>query len=358
MIMPADSISGGFGEDIMVAGLLNSLDCPVAIFASVIEPRFFLGKDVMKVEYGKGYFVYTMFAWLMRKYSDYYIIGADILDGIYDSNVLRFKTAKIAKRMGARVHITSFSIRETPSDYFIENIKSIATNVVIMGRDPQSSKRLESILNKPVKVSADIAFLCGKPNIKDIQTEKLVEAERKSGRKVVAYCPNTIHAKKIGLSTYIKRQESLLKMFVELNCSILFLYHDLRNYALNLSDRDLAKMLSVNFAEHGIFVDGIKDGHTMKYYISLADFTVTGRMHFGISGYTLGLPMFGVSYYGKFDGLQEMLGIAPEETLVPYDMEETSPDIVVGFLERLHSYKEAIQTNIKNVTTSALCNVK
>lgn len=41
MIMPADSISGGFGEDIMVAGLLNSLDCPVAIFASVIEPRFF-----------------------------------------------------------------------------------------------------------------------------------------------------------------------------------------------------------------------------------------------------------------------------------------------------------------------------
>src|SRR5690606_34754068 len=63
------------------------------------------------------------------------------------------------------------------------------------------------------------------------------------------------------------------------------------------------------------FQGKIRDGITLKSYLYPIDLTLTGRMHFGISGLSLNKPMFGLAYEGKFDGLQHLFGIDPEKSL-------------------------------------------
>lgn len=157
----------------------------------------------------------------------------------------------------------------------------------------------------------------------------------------------------MGLVEYLRCQLLLLKEFSKQNCSILFLYHDLRKYALGINDKELSKMVSFYFQENGMFCDNITDGYLMKNYINLADFTVTGRMHFGISGYTLNKPMFGCCYYNKFEGVQDLFGIKPENSLVDYDKIPENLFRVTDFLEFLQTYQACIKRNLSSVQNCA-----
>lgn len=161
----------------------------------------------------------------------------------------------------------------------------------------------------------------------------------------------------MGLVEYLRCQLLLLKEFSKQNCSILFLYHDLRKYALGINDKELSKMVSFYFQENGMFCDNITDGYLMKNYINLADFTVTGRMHFGISGYTLNKPMFGCCYYNKFEGVQDLFGIKPENSLVDYDKIPENLFRVTDFLEFLQTYQACIKRNLSSVQNCAQKNI-
>ena len=360
LVMPAGSINGGFGEDIMVAALLQTIECPVTIIAPVIEGRRYYNRETLFVEYGKSKFLCLKIAKIFRHFTDYYVIGADIMDGLYDDNNLRFKTLTIAKKMRVRPHITGFSVREQTPDTFKKALKKIAPTVTIMGRDVESCKRMSLILNKSVVETTDIAFLCDTPSLvdDDTQIKEWIFNERKQGRTISAFCPNAIQAASIGLSTYLNFVKELIDEFMSNNISVLFLYHDLRKQCGELNDKDLSNMLSQEFNGHKLFVDNIPDGYTLKPFIGLADFTITGRMHFGISGYTLGLPMYGISYYGKFEGLQSLFGIDPKLSLVDYKSNKVDKHQIKDFLNMIPIYRTSINLKISTVKEKALLNLK
>lgn len=362
LLVPAASINGGFGEDIMVGGFLNGCNLPVTILSTEIECRGYLKKH-KNVSYSTlltSRFKYLRILTLFGQHTDLYIIGADILDGIYTSNKLRFNLIDLAHRMGLRVHITSFSVREKSSSYFIKQIQRISSYVQINARDIESQKRLQVMLpNVDVRLVPDIAFLCDNPSPNDELMEKWSNEQRKLGHPVIAYCPNTIQAKKMGLNKYIEGQIELLHEFKKHKCAIMFMYHDLRKYALSLSDKDLSRIVYLSFNDtDSVFIDNIPDGYELKKYIAFADFTVTGRMHFGISGYTLGLPMFGISYYGKFEGLQKILGVDSQSSLLDYNSLRDCEVIINKFMSELEINNKNLDGNINYIIKKAKTNIE
>ena len=359
VLIPAAEINGGFGEDVMVAGFINICPMPVTVCARRIMPRSYLQNSKVKcVEFHQKKFIYCSLMKVLKSHTDLYIIGADILDGVYGNNVIRFNILKIAHILGIHCHITGFSVREQSSDYFKKKIREVSTYTKILSRDVSSYSRLKMLCDNVIQTS-DIAFLCPSPNMYECDKDVVewVETKRNKGNKIIAYCPNTIQADKIGLKTYLNNQRILLESFTKMNCSILFLYHDLRKYVLNMSDKELSKMLSDYFADKGMFVDDITDGFQLKAYLRLADFTVTGRMHFGISGYTIGLPMFGLSYYGKFEGLQALFGIGANCSLLDYDKVIDNLDIVNRFLLNFDDISKHTIENLPIVIKKAELNM-
>lgn len=362
ILFPADSIIGGFGEDIMVAGFLNLYTEALTIAAPRIDKRFFIEnrKNVDSITFSKGLFKYLKLVLLLRKYEKVYLIGADVLDGVYNVNKEKFYIIEYAHQLHLQVNITGFSIRETPSEYFKNAIHKVENYTMIKARDGRSYHRLSKIVQTDhLMETVDIAFACGVDEKMPIEKSAVewVKAQKEKGQKIIAYCPNTIQAKKMGLNEYLRCQLMLLKEFSKQNCSILFLYHDLRKYALGINDKELSKMVSFYFQENGMFCDNITDGYLMKNYINLADFTVTGRMHFGISGYTLNKPMFGCCYYNKFEGVQDLFGIKPENSLVDYDKIHENLFKVTDFLGFLPTYQACIKRNLSSVQNCAQKNI-
>lgn len=360
ILIPADDICGGFGEDIMVAGFANLYRKPFTIGAKRIDNRTFFSDNIDKQICFTGHFQYVKFVRLLQKYSDLYIIGADILDGVYEINKQRFRILSLSHNLGVNSHITGFSIRNNPSAFFIKRIKKELRYSKVKARDVESYNRLVSILGeKNVLETVDIAFACNY-NTNFVLPEVVsswIKQQKYNGKRVIAFCPNTIHAKKMGLNNYLEAQIQLLREFEKYNCSILFLYHDLRKYSLNINDEELSKMLSYYFGSCGLYVPNISDGYVMKSYIKECDFTVTGRMHFGISGYTFGLPMFGISYFGKFEGVQHLFGIDPSLSLIPFDNIERYKSRCGRFVEEIDNYSKSVLKHINMVVEKTKLNL-
>lgn len=359
LLLPAADINGGFGEDVMVAGFIKACEDPLTIMANIIEDRDYIPSNVGRLNFSKYKFKYLHALFLMREYSDFYIIGADILDGVYENNVIRFNLIKLAHNIKVKTHITGFSVREKSSEQFIKEMKTISKFTSILARDIITFDRLSSIVNN-VRLTSDIAFLSERDSSYMVNKDVVswIQSEKRKGQIIVAYCPNTIHAREMGIEKYVKDQKTLLSIFADNHCSILFLYHDLRKYALNMNDMDLSQMVYNSFSgKNTIFIQNIPDGVAIKEYISYSDFTLTGRMHFGISGYTLGLPMYGVSYYGKFEGVQMLFDIPTENSLIQYNfIDEIDENKIKDFIGNIKDYKQIIHDRLPYVRNLCLRN--
>lgn len=359
MLIPADSLTGGFGEDVMVSGFIEKVDANILIITKRIKMHGYLKRKNIKNKRGLvGYFPCLSIINTMRGCNILYVIGADIMDGVYTNNKIRFALLKMANNLKIAANITGFSVREKSSKYFQKEINDISKYIKIKARDVDSFERLKQYVNpKDLILTSDIAFLCGMSNMPvDNDFMEWYNIEREKGKIVVAYCPNTIQAGEIGLNSYIRSQITLLNEFKKYNCSFIFLYHDLRRYVLNINDKQLSYMISKYFKNgNGYFVDNINDGVEVKSYIKYSDFTVSGRMHFGISGYTLLKPMFGVCYYNKFEGLQKMFEISPRYSLIEYTNVENGLDKVKQFVDNILD-KTNLNKNLSKVKDLAELN--
>lgn len=90
LLIPAASIDGGFGDDIMVKGFLSLCHYPVTICERKIEARSFWSQRIALDERYNGYFPCLKMLSLIMQHSELHVIGADILDGIYATNMFRF----------------------------------------------------------------------------------------------------------------------------------------------------------------------------------------------------------------------------------------------------------------------------
>lgn len=349
LLIPAADLSGGFGEDIMVGSFINHFsNRDIDLIVGTQHKKYYVDKNIQyPILYKKMY--YTQLLFIMSEYSELHVIGADIMDGFHkEAGKIRYRSLLLAKKMGLKINLTGFSVRKSFPKSNQKLFINYSNYASVKVRDIESYKRMEKFLSKDkIVLTTDIAFLCPLYDNYPASYDKTVEwvNSRKSiGKIVVAFCPNSIQMKDLGIERYYNLMVNLLNILRDNNCSIILLYHDLRKYALNTSDKDISQHIYERWKnEDAFFVDDINDGISLKHYLKLADFTFTGRMHFGISGYVCGIPMFGISYLNKFEGLQVMFELPAEETLLDYSNITNERIVISNFIKNLPLYKSKVR---------------
>lgn len=262
-----------------------------------------------------------LFLWKIHRFRSFVIIGADTLDGGYsvEKNLLWIKMANLASSINIPCRIVSFSFSETPDQNVVNAIKNSNPKIEFCSRDPVSQKRFIDHTHKKCRLVADLAFLmspCSK--IVEIKNaKKWVDEKKKGGALIIG-----VNANSLGMSDQF---DALVDSYV-LSISIvlrerervyaLLIPHDFRN---NQSDSYILEIiynkLKNAFRDRVYLIKGPFDAWDVKYLISDVDVVITGRMHLAIAALSQGIPAYGLSYKGKFEGLMHHLKL--EGNLMP-----------------------------------------
>ncbi|MDR6809228.1 polysaccharide pyruvyl transferase WcaK-like protein [Dyadobacter sp. BE34] len=349
LLIPAGDLDGGFGEDIMITSFIKNFsnDRPVTVLTyNVIHRPDYLDK-FGNVSYAGGFrdLNYLKLFGLMREHSEVLVIGADIMDGTYGlfASLLRLRMLRLANILGLTAKVSGFSVSKNILPRVKEEFMLASQTTKIKARDIDSFQRLASFLPESrLVLTNDIAFIC--PTIPVTYEGKEFEAyqswcdsEKQKNKKIIGICPNSIQAKKIGLDRYVADLTLLIDNFLSVqDFSLIFLYHDTRPLCGNDTDKTISERLFKHFKSKNVscyLPDEIKNGVSLKGYLNSIDFTVTGRMHLGISGIVARKPMYGICYANKFEGMLKLFDIDPSICLVDYTDMKNSSSTIKSFLD-------------------------
>lgn len=366
LVLPAANLNGGFGEDIMITSFMNNFanGTPVCIlngFKIVREDYKAINKNIEFVDGFNDKVNFLKLLFLIRNCSQVYVIGADIMDGTYrvHNSINRLRVIELAHRIGVKAQISGFSVSKNILPVVKAKFIQISRNVKLKIRDVESYGRMKDFITADrLVLTNDIAFIC--PDVPEtyrtnthIDFKTWVTEAKASGKTIIGVCPNAIQAKKIGLDVYVQGFKHLLENFLAVgNYAFVFLYHDIRPICDEASDSTISAILDKHFSTKGVncfYTDQIRNGVELKGYVSQVDFTITGRMHLGISGLTYAKPMFGVSYANKFEGMVKLFGIDPNICLIDYDKLNESREKVRLFTENFDSIESNVKDHIQKV---------
>lgn len=366
LVLPAANLNGGFGEDIMITSFIKNFanGSPVCIlngYKIIREDYRTINRDI---EFRDGFndkvnFLSLLF--LMRKCALVYIIGADIMDGTYriHNSVNRLRMIELAHRMNVETQISGFSVSKNILPAVKAKFGKISKNVRLKIRDVESYMRMKEFIPADrLILTNDIAFIC--PDLPESYYSATydhykiwIDKVKSSGKTVVGVCPNAIQAKKIGLDNYMNGLKQLLEGFLDNgNYAFVFLYHDIRPICGPASDSTISNSLNNYFKSRSVdcfYTEKIKNGVELKGYVAQVDFTITGRMHLGISGLTFSKPMFGISYANKFEGMVKLFDVDPDTCLIDYDKLKDSKEKILLFTKNFKAIEHNVKKNIGKV---------
>src|SRR5690606_36912593 len=344
LLIPPTPLDGSFGDELMVVTFLEQFrDFEVDLFAEYNNRR----PDIFG-NYRVNYLKWNQpLDW--SKYQGAYILGADNMTGAYGTTAPLFKlsTLKNGNEHGVPIFVLGFSINENIHPEVVRAMQELLPHTHFFLREAVSIERSHKFLpDDNVHVVADLAFLCKSAPSNDIAYNPWGDEQKKVGKIILAICPNAIQAGKVGIEPYLHGiTEMLTQASLPLAC--VCLYHDIRLQCEGkYSDVHISEMLyqRLNGRLPVYFQGKIRDGITLKSYLYPIDLTLTGRMHFGISGLSLNKPMFGLAYEGKFDGLQHLFGIDPEKSLAKNLHALSSYGSMFDeFIRKLESNKSSIE---------------
>ena len=116
---------------------------------------------------------------------------------------------------------------------------------------------------------------------------------------------------------------------------------------ITVSDVPVLRMIHQGLgSEQAFLVEEVLNADEIKHVISRCDGLIAGRMHISIGALGMGVPVLGLAYQGKFQGLwqhfnlQESLCLAP--SLIIKD-ESAARRRVGDFIDRLDEYRQIVQ---------------
>lgn len=358
LLIPPTFLNGSFGDELMVVAFLNQFNNDVVdLFENKIKIRndLFSNFKLNYVPWSKKV--------NFKDYKSIYILGADNMTGAYNTEHPLFKLDILnhGNQLNLKTAILGFSVNENMNEKIIQKMQSLLPKTQYYLREPVSYGRAEKFLpNDNIKQVADLAFLCPSHENHDSKYLNWI-SKIKANQKIIAVCPNAIQAQHVGLEKYINDLIFLLTSASKNeNVAFVFLYHDIRIQCNEkYSDLHLSQMLyeKLKNISPSFFTPNIKNGVELKSYLKHVHITFTGRMHFGISGYSLKKPMFGLAYEGKFSGLQKLFGINPHGSLVS-DLNEIQnySEQFSNFITNYEENKKLIDSNYDKVIEFSLQN--
>ena len=252
------------------------------------------------------------------KYKEVYILGADVTDGVYGwptaMKLLMFYDC--FSRLGIKTHYLGFSWSRTPSPWMHLVFPLLKRGLTLPVRDPVSYRRLERFTrHRPLAQVADAAFLLyPNPTPRARKWIDWCREMRKGGRTVVAV---NVHQMFNDAETKSAEWEAAfsqcLKTVAEKNGDIIYLLvpHDNRP---RVSDLEILKRIN-KLLPDSTLIDVVMNADEIKAVLGECDALIAGRMHISIAALGQGVPVLGLVYQGKFEGLWEHFGL-PDDTLI------------------------------------------
>jgi len=267
---------------------------------------------------------------VVRNYDALMVIGADVMDGHYTplASMRRWVVADCAARLGKRSTIVGFSYNENSNRLVNTVVKSITPDLNVLARDCVGYDRLNTINPGMTQLVADSAFMlmptCNSNCTKDI--EDWAKSRKDAGDIVFGFNLHPMlikNASSLVIKKMIENSISAIdKVMQNGNVSFLFIPHDFRGPRVR-DDEILLPIyseLNKRFPTRVMLkVDELPTSE-LKYIAGLCDVVVTARMHLMIAALGMGVPIAGVTYQGKFEGLYAHFGLDTKYLLNPSDL--------------------------------------
>ena len=259
----------------------------------------------------------------------------------------------LAAKTGADTTILGFSFNQQPTAASIQALANLPASVRLCCRDPISHERLTHHLQRPVDLVADVAFLLQPAKDSELATgvSKWVRKQQAAGRTVVGINANSIHLQslpELGVDNLIRLYaDALVELFSkDQMLSFLMIPHDFRGHDSDVSlAKAILEALPLEIKPYCMQVPTPCSAAEIKSICADLDLVFTGRMHLAIACLGQGIPVAGVTYQGKFEGLFshfELQGmtIAPEKAF--------QPGVLASFLATLIARRKDVSQQIQS----------
>jgi polysaccharide pyruvyl transferase WcaK-like protein len=336
LILPGDpdAPTGSIGDMAMFTGLMQALRKmhPEATFTlvgthahQVCIPQIGMVEVVAAWTGSDGAMAFDA---LVRKHRALFVLGADIMDGMYGAALVCRLLAYCnhAVQIGIPSTVLGFSFSQTPRAPAVHAFKHVHPKVRLNIRDGRSLTRFVAATGTRAHLAADVAFLMAPADRTVGEVEAWIEKMRDTGRTLVGVNLST-HA----LDKVIKRMgneglvaavaEQLLGIGKRENLAYLLIPHDVkpRSGDILLLGKLESVLLQAGFAQ--VRYTAQDDPARIKALVGQLDLVLTSRMHLAIACLGVGTPTLCVSYLDKFEGLYEHFGLSTDDLLPGVDIE-------------------------------------
>ncbi|MEQ9639612.1 MAG: polysaccharide pyruvyl transferase family protein [Alphaproteobacteria bacterium] len=284
------------------------------------------------------------------------VLGADVMDGFYsDEQVVQtIDLCNLAAELGVPVSIVSFSFSDKPTDSAIMALKSSNPLITYVLRDGISHARFEKIVGRSAFHAADLAFQL-KPDVLGDTSRKCLnwmEEQKLDGQTIIGFNANPLIDLGEGIdpiAVYARAVEGTLSRISGARC--VFLPHDLRGSISDVSLlNEIYMKLTEQTRERVYVLQPEFNAWDVKGLVARVDLLVTGRMHLAIAALSQCVPVLGVGYQGKFEGLFDLFNLV-EMVITPGDLieEDKLDEQVVRALSRSSELRDEIASELPKV---------
>ncbi|MDT0576979.1 polysaccharide pyruvyl transferase family protein [Croceicoccus sp. F390] len=239
------------------------------------------------------------------------LIGADCIDGVYNPGSITRRLTLLHEHagIGGETTVLGSSFGLHPDPVAVERLRSLHRDIVICARDPVSYNRLATATGRPIRQTADLAFLIKSDLGHDAARVALafIERQAKTGRRTIGLNINfLIEAAHPGFAAAHRR---LVDRLLASEHALLLVPHDNRGKTTDASLLDMAiAHLTPAQREHVAMLPPSPPCAT-KAVLGRLDAIVTSRMHAAILALSTGTAAISFVYQGKFEGLYRLLGL-------------------------------------------------
>jgi len=284
-----------------------------------------------------------------QRYDSTITIGADVLDGGYAPiTALRlWLLADLVARSGRQSIIAGFSFNSRASRFLLPALRFLDRRIQPMVRDQLSIARFKRRYPGTVNAVADVAFLMTpRPgNATYVAAGAWVSAQRSAGHVVLGLnlCPLLVGSDNVDLQTRLTNSaiRALEQVIEKHGVSVMLISHDYRGPGVgdDIMMRTIETAVAVRYPDRVLFPSEHQHAAELRALASLTDVIITGRMHLAIGALAEGVPIGGVFYQDKFQGLFDLfdlpmsLLLSPAEASDPERFEHWIATVVASHAE-------------------------
>ncbi len=355
LIVPS-AAPGSTGDDAMLTSLVTALhdagEGPVEILAKGGAAAWPSVAPAGLYELTGGKSRAIKLALKLRKIKRIYVIGADCVDGHYSLqlSLSLIGAADAGAHAGAIATIAGCSYSESPEQATADAIRNMHPDVHLYGRDPRTVERFKRLAGRDSELVTDLAFMLqpAEPKTPNAPEDLAwIKARRDAGRVLLGV---NFNRQVLGKNPSVEETQVLfdkyvgaLRQILEKNddVDIVLIPHDYRGeesdcahagrLAELLSNPDRVRALTERYRANEI-----------KYYGSLMDVILTGRMHLAIESMGAGVPVACVTYQGKFEGLFDQFRMEP----IVVAPEDASADALYEMVSKTIGDRQALKDHI------------